>query len=686
MPADVGAAKPMVTDAPADRIRGGGWLARADRAFARIDGLVDRWLPESLNPLARTGAIANTCLLVAVISGILLLFWYSPSVRGAYDSLEAMREGSPLGQFVRSLHRYSSDACMLFILLHVVRVFVAMKFTGARSLAWVSGFVLLGVIWLIGWTGYWLVWDERAQQVALGTVRFFSLLPFLGDPLARSFLTNETVPSLLFFLVFFTHMLLPLAVAFLLWLHLSRVTRPKLLTGRVLTFWILATLSVMSLLIPAESAGRADLATRPEGFEMDWWYLWPLVLTDRLGGGMLWALFFTGVVALCGVPWWLAKKPVRRPAARVDEEACQGCTLCSKDCPFDAISMVGRGESGQGPRLMAVVDPDRCVSCGICTGACDSDAIAVPGFSAVEEKKALREWIRERQETGEKAFLAYVCGQAGGADAERALAGYRVRSVPCAGWVGAPLIEEALEQGAGGVLIVGCGSGEKHYREGGDWLRDRLDAVRKPRLRRPGAREKVRYLQWHAGDNKALAAEALRFRNGWPAGSRGRSGRIKAVACGVFLATVLGAVTWFGSEAPYAVPAGKPELLVSFHHGGERLPADRAVAEEQQSGRAVHMRAGPEVAGPRAPVRLRLTVDGEVLLDREFEPRGLRHDGPSTALERLTLNPGERIIHARLNDSPEEGVWTHEWRETLTIDSRDRRVLLFQGDSGFTLH
>ena len=46
--------------------------------------------------------------------------------------------------------------------------------------------------------------------------------------MGRSFLTDSSVNSLLFFVVFFIHMLVPLALAFVLWLHITRLARAAL--------------------------------------------------------------------------------------------------------------------------------------------------------------------------------------------------------------------------------------------------------------------------------------------------------------------------------------------------------------------------------------------------------------------------------------------------------------------------
>ena len=113
-------------------MRGAAVIAPLERPFLAVDRVLDRALPPALNPFAQTGAIANTSFVIALASGILLLFWYVPSVSQAHESLESIRAQWWGGQLVRSVHRYSSDACMLFVLLHAWRLFAARRFSGPR--------------------------------------------------------------------------------------------------------------------------------------------------------------------------------------------------------------------------------------------------------------------------------------------------------------------------------------------------------------------------------------------------------------------------------------------------------------------------------------------------------------------------------------------------------------------------
>src|SRR5262249_20581801 len=151
--------------------------------------------------------------------------------------------------------------------------------------------------------------------------------------------------------------LAPLAIGVGIWMHLMRVNRARFLSGRAMTLWILSSLLLLSMILPAVSASHAHMTVKAHKFTSDCWYLWPLMLTDRLSGGLLWSFFlFTGTVALT-VPWWMAKG--RHPSdwkAQVELPRCIGCTICAKDCPFDAITMVPR-QDGRKFAVQSYVDP-----------------------------------------------------------------------------------------------------------------------------------------------------------------------------------------------------------------------------------------------------------------------------------------------------------------------------------------
>lgn len=675
---------------PPPPVRAARWLAAADGLFTRADTLLERALPRPLNPLAHLGAAANAMLLLATLSGVLLLLWYSPSVHQAWGSLDGLGPRSP-GGLVRSIHRHSSDLAMLLLLLHAARTFCGRMFSGPRWLAWVSGLGLLALVWFVGWTGYWLVWDERAQLVAVDTMRAVDVLPLFGEPMGRLFDTDAAVPSLLFFVIFFLHLLLPLGLAAGLALHLARLSRTQLLADWRLTAWLTGAVVLASLLVPATSAAPARLAVQPEAFTMDWWYLWPLALTGRLSGGGTWLAALLAGAGLVTVPWWLGRRRPRASfQAAVNVSRCFACTQCSQDCPFGAITMVPRTDGKPFP-AQAQVDPDRCTGCGVCTGACDTQGIGLAWFDAQQVTRELEQLVAERAADGRPAALAFVCAQAAGGwdlfDASawsRRLPGYAVRPVPCVGWLEPRVIERIIAQGARAVLVVSCGSSGPFCREGGQWLTARLAGTRQPvfRPQRADPRQ-VAHVAFDPLRPQALAAAAHRLLEGdrpVPAGPRTTAPA--AWLAGAALTLLAGAVVLGIGDAPFRNPAPpEPEFVFTFRAFGDQLePAVAGPAAPRN--RPVHMRGALPAGRTRAPVTVVVEIDGR-RVERVFRPKGLQADGPSVGEVRLPVPPGPRQVVVTLLTSPQPDAVPLRWNGTIHARPRHRHVLAFELGSGF---
>ena len=65
------------------------------------------------------------------------------------------------------------------------------------------------------------------------------------------------------------------------------------------------------------------------------------------------------------------KVRIQMDKAMIDADLCIGCGLCEKVCPFDAISMVDRGEDDP---LLSEVNTLLCTGCGKCQVVCPTGA------------------------------------------------------------------------------------------------------------------------------------------------------------------------------------------------------------------------------------------------------------------------------------------------------------------------
>jgi ferredoxin/coenzyme F420-reducing hydrogenase delta subunit len=674
---------------PEPPVRGEGVLRRLENMFLYADRAADKLVPPRLNPLAQTGAIANVSFIVALVTGVLLLFWYTPSVHQAWESLEQM---GWLGQFTRSLHRYSSDATMFFVIVHALRMFLARRFNGARWVPWVTGIALVAILWFIGWLGYWLVWDVRAQTLAVGTARVLEVLPIFTEPMSRTFLTDQGVSTGLFFMVFFFHMLIPLVMGIALWMHISRVSRAKFLTTRPMTLWLVGAMMVVSIVFPAVSADKAEMALQPEAFTADWWYLLPMMLTERLSGGVLIALALGTTALATAIPWWMTRDTPKK--AVVDTNRCNGCARCVEDCPYDAIVMVPRADGHARYEIQAEVDADKCVGCGICAGACNPGGIGLPQLPVQDKRKQLDGWIDEMLEHDERPFIAFLCSNSAAADFRvnshgvcPDLPGYRVLPVPCAGWVQALTIERALRRGAQGILIAGCSKGEPPYREGIKWLDRRLEGEREPVLRRNKVDASgVRFVTYNRTEKQGLIDAAQSLRDDTLNEQSSPYSTAKKYLGGLVLAAALAVPIVGLSDAPSLVPtATAPELIVSVKHRPDALKDCRELTEQEKTGTMRHMQAqdGTICERSRPDVRVGIWLDGEQVVDTVYEAHGLSSDGPGIGTEHIVVDAGEHQVTVRVGNTAQPGQWSDEWTGELEFEGGRRRVVLFESKEGF---
>jgi len=263
------------------------------------------------NPLYQTGTLVVFCLVVLLVTGLYLLIFYR--VAEPYASVAELN-ATWHGELIRSLHRISSDLAVVAIVLHAVKMLLTGRTWGPWALAWTSGLLLLGIVLLCGWTGLVMAWDLQGQAVAVEGARLADLLPILSEPISRSFLHDERVPQSFFFMNLFLHVALPLGVLALLWLHVSRLARARLLPPRTLQAYVLSALLAWSLVRPVALPPRADLSRVLAAVETDLFYgFWiPFARTVPPPVHLLaWTLLAAVVFSL---PWWWRPRAARPPA------------------------------------------------------------------------------------------------------------------------------------------------------------------------------------------------------------------------------------------------------------------------------------------------------------------------------------------------------------------------------------
>jgi quinol-cytochrome oxidoreductase complex cytochrome b subunit len=333
-------------------------------AFIPLERGFDRLFGPMHNPLNQLGALGLLFFAIVIASGVHLYIGFDTSVRGAYSSVETLsRSAWFLFGVERSLHRYASDALVLVMGMHLMREFSLDRYRGVRWFSWFTGAPIIAFVYASGIGGYWLVWDKLAQYIAVASTEWLDWLPIFGEPIARNFLAPTSLDNRFFTLLVFLHIAVPLFLLFILWIHLQRVSKPKINPPRSLALGSAAALLALSLALPAASQGPADLATVPAALDLDWFYLPIYPVLDRWSYGAGWALLLAFGVAMVALPF---VPPLRRKAAAtVQLEWCNGCGRCADDCPYAAITMGRRSDGFRGGEEWPLRDRASARGCAI---------------------------------------------------------------------------------------------------------------------------------------------------------------------------------------------------------------------------------------------------------------------------------------------------------------------------------
>src|SRR5213596_165913 len=125
------------------------------------------------------GGITFFLFLVLTFTGLLLMFYYRPTLEYAYVDIRDLREQVPLG-IMREIHRVRAPAMVIAVWLHMFRVFMTGSYKPPREFNWNVGVILLVLTLLLSFTGYLLPWDQLAIWAITVGSNMARATPFAG--------------------------------------------------------------------------------------------------------------------------------------------------------------------------------------------------------------------------------------------------------------------------------------------------------------------------------------------------------------------------------------------------------------------------------------------------------------------------------------------------------------------------
>jgi ubiquinol-cytochrome c reductase cytochrome b subunit len=149
-----------------------------------IKALMSHALDEEIAGGARFVYVFGSALLVIfscqVVTGLLLMATYSPSVVGAWSSVFYIQHRVTGGWFVRGLHAYGAQSMVIVLGLHLLQVAIYGAYKKPREVTWWFGLGLLGVVQGLALTGYLLPWDQKGYWATKVATNIAGTVPGLG--------------------------------------------------------------------------------------------------------------------------------------------------------------------------------------------------------------------------------------------------------------------------------------------------------------------------------------------------------------------------------------------------------------------------------------------------------------------------------------------------------------------------
>lgn len=187
--------------------------------------LLDEPIPRGVGWWFVSGSVVLMLLVVQFVTGVALATFYVPSPDAAYDSIRFLSEQVAFGGVLRALHYFGASFVVVAAAIHTARVVAFGSYKRPRELTWVTGVVLLLVIFGFALSGYLLPWDQKAYWATTVTINIARTGPF-GEFVAGVLTGGSTLGALTLVRWYAAHVfLLPAALITLVVAHLFLMRR-----------------------------------------------------------------------------------------------------------------------------------------------------------------------------------------------------------------------------------------------------------------------------------------------------------------------------------------------------------------------------------------------------------------------------------------------------------------------------
>jgi ubiquinol-cytochrome c reductase cytochrome b subunit len=244
-----------------------------------------------VSPLGFLGMLTFVIFIILGITGALLMLWYEPILDRAWDSVQNINDNIPYGFHIRNVHYHASNAMVMMALLHMYYQYFSGRYKIRNEILWVTG-IILGVLTILeAFTGYDIIFSERAELAISIAASLTNSIPVVGPEMRDAFFGAGFHDFVLRFYAFHVF-LIPIAMLGLMVVHFPRFLVFDVPMVMAITGAIMLTGGVFPV-----GLGLPFEPEVPPGITVPEWYLTGLyaflrTMYDKFITGVLWPGLF----------------------------------------------------------------------------------------------------------------------------------------------------------------------------------------------------------------------------------------------------------------------------------------------------------------------------------------------------------------------------------------------------------
>ena len=186
------------------------------------------WVPKNISWLWAMGVVLTVLFTLLFISGLLLLMYYKPDAKLAFDSVNyTIMQEVEYGWLWRHIHAVAASVIFLVIYIHMFTGIYYGSYKKGREMIWITGMVLFLVFSAEAFSGYMLPWGQMSYWAAMVITNLFGGIPVIGEALVEWIRGDFAVSDPTLTRFFMLHVcLLPIVIIMTIVVHLYTLRVP----------------------------------------------------------------------------------------------------------------------------------------------------------------------------------------------------------------------------------------------------------------------------------------------------------------------------------------------------------------------------------------------------------------------------------------------------------------------------